>query len=142
MDTNIVVTVISSSTAIVVAAISYWLTKKKEREAEWRKEKLSYYKEYLSALSNKVALSTHETDQKYCIAFNTVGLFSSQTVIEQLHAYQELTKHASNQVDQDEHDKLLSKLILEIRKDLKLKPEDNEKTFSFRLISPYKKTNP
>ncbi len=135
MDSNIVVAIISASAAIVIASITYYTTKQREREAEWRKEKLAHYKEYFSALACNVGKhSNSESRKNYAIAFNTVGLFSSQEVIECLHIYQDLTHLPAEQVPQGEHDKLLSQLVLAIRKDLKLKPRDNRTTFSYKLI--------
>ncbi len=75
--------------------------------------------------------------KKYAIAFNTVGLFASQNVIKCLHNYQDLTRLPPEQVQPDKHDKLLTELVLAIRKDLKLKPSDNVDTFSYKLIASY-----
>lgn len=133
MNINILVAAISAFSAIAVAAITYWASKNRERETEWRKEKLSHYKEYISALSGTVGHgSTPESKKRYALAFNTVGLFASQEVIKCLHNYQELTR--LTQVPQREHDELLTKLVLEIRRDLRLKPKDNESTFNFMVI--------
>lgn len=136
MNATIVVATISALAAILVAAFTFWTTKNKEREAEWRKEKFLHYKEYMSALSDTVGSHSHEAKKRYALAFNTVGLFSSQEVITCLHQYQKLTSRSAAEVPLDEHDKLLTELILAIRKDLKLKPKDNAATFSFKLIAP------
>ncbi|HSH86432.1 MAG TPA: hypothetical protein VK958_04185 [Methylophilus sp.] len=32
---------------LFIAAATYWFTKQKEREAEWRREKLAYYKTFV-----------------------------------------------------------------------------------------------
>ncbi len=49
------VAIISAATAVVVAdvaaGLTYLFTKRREREADWRKLKLDYYNEYVSALS-------------------------------------------------------------------------------------------
>lgn len=49
---------LSGAVAIVVAALTtgstHLLTKKREREAEWRKMKVDLYKEYISALSRQM----------------------------------------------------------------------------------------
>jgi hypothetical protein len=93
METSIIIAAISATTAIVVAAITYYTTKERERDAEWRKEKLTHYKEYFAALAGTVGShATDEARKRYAIAFNTVGLFASQEVIECLHAYQEVTR--------------------------------------------------
>jgi hypothetical protein len=41
MDTPILVAIISAAASLAVAAITFFLTKRKEREAEWRKQKCS-----------------------------------------------------------------------------------------------------
>ena len=51
MNTLALVEVIASATAVIVAALSYFLTKMKEREADWRKWKYEQYKAFLAALS-------------------------------------------------------------------------------------------
>lgn len=40
MGTNVIIVAISSVTAIVVAAFTYYAAKQREREAEWRRENL------------------------------------------------------------------------------------------------------
>jgi hypothetical protein len=116
MDTSIIIVAISSLTAIVVAAITYYTAKEREREAKWRKEKLTHYKEYFAALAGNVGgHATEETRERYAIAFNTVGLFASQEVIERLHAYQEITRLPAGQIRLEEHDKRLTRLVLAIR---------------------------
>ncbi|WP_316674755.1 hypothetical protein [uncultured Tolumonas sp.] len=134
MDNTIVVSIIAASASIVVAAITYWTTKSREREADWRKEKLIHYKEYMSALSGILGSnSSPESKKRYTFAFNSVALFASQQVIECLHQYQELTR--LSQVPLEAHDKLLTNLVLAIRQDLKLNPKDNALTFKFHVIS-------
>jgi hypothetical protein len=143
MDTTIIIAVISALTAIVVAAITYYTTKEREREAEWRKEKLTHYKEYFAALAGTVGgHATDEARKRYAIAFNTVGLFASQEVIERLHDYQEITRLPTGQVPLEEHDKRLTRLVLAIRRDLRLKPGDDSETFSFHMIAPPVKEPP
>ena len=138
MGVSLIIVAISSFTAIAVAAITYYTTKQREREAEWRKEKLAHYKDYFTALSGTIGSDvSYEERERYAIAFNTVGLFASQEVIKCLHAYQEITRLPLAQVPQEEHDKRLTKLVLAVRRDLKLRPNDDVGTFSFQMIAPY-----
>jgi hypothetical protein len=51
MDTPILIAVISAAAAVVVKAISYYFTKMKEREADWRKYNFELYKEFVVSLS-------------------------------------------------------------------------------------------
>jgi len=125
----------------VAVAVGGWfighvLTKSRDRQAEWRKEKLVQYKEYFAALAGVVGSHyNEESSKRYAIAYNTVGLFASQEVIECLHAYQEYTQLDASKVGLDEHDKRLTRLVLAIRRDLHLRPADRVDTFSFHLIS-------
>ena|SRR5712692_6630100 len=136
MNATIIISVISALTAIIVAAITYYTTKYREREAEWRKEKFSQYKQYFAALAETVGANVSEdARQRYAIAFNTVGLFASQDVLECLHFYQELTRLPFEEVPMEEHDKRLTQLVLAVRRDLGLKPTDDAETFSFHLIA-------
>ncbi len=54
MDAPILIAVISAVAGIFASALTFFLTKKKEREAEWRKQKLESYKELLSAMNGVV----------------------------------------------------------------------------------------
>ena len=45
------IAVISAAAAVVVKAISYYFTKMKEREADWRKYNFELYKEFVVSLS-------------------------------------------------------------------------------------------
>jgi len=139
MGASVIIVAISSMTAIIVAALTYYTTKQREREAEWRKEKLAHYKDYFAALAETIG--PHVSDDaraRYCIAFNTVGLFASQDVIKCLHAYQEITRLPYAEVQVGEHDKRLTNLVLAVRGDLRLRPVDDIGTFSFHMIAPYR----
>ena len=126
------------TTAVAIGGwfIGHALTKTRERQAEWRKEKLTHYKEYFTALAGVVGShATDETRKRYAIAFNTVGLFASQEVIERLHAYQEITRLGAGEIPLAEHNRRLTRLVFAMRRDLRLMPHDKEETFSFLLIS-------
>jgi TctA family transporter len=45
MDTPVLVAFISPAAAVIVPALSFYLTKKKEREADWQRAKFELYKE-------------------------------------------------------------------------------------------------
>jgi hypothetical protein len=136
---NFIIVAISSVTAIVVAAFTYYTTKQREREAKWRREKLTHYKDYFAALAETVGEDVSSVARKrYCIAFNTVGLFASQEVINCLHSFQEITRLPHDQIDVAEHDDRLTKLVLAVRRDLKLRPDDDPTSFSFHMIAPYR----
>jgi hypothetical protein len=51
MSAEVITASISGASALLVAVAGYYLTKKRERDAEWRNEKLGYYKIFVSSLS-------------------------------------------------------------------------------------------
>jgi hypothetical protein len=147
MGTNVIIVAISSVTAILVASVggvlAYYTTKRREREAEWRREKLAHYKDYFAALAATIGTNVSDDARaRYCVAFNTVGLFASQEVIDRLHAFQEITRLPHNEIDPTEHDRRLTDLVLAVRRDLKLRPEDDPTTFSFQMIAPHDNGTP
>ena len=86
IDNEIIVKLITAFGAITVVALTYWFTKQREREAEWRKEKFEHYKKFIFSLASSVGPNSDpELKKSYAVAFNTFGLFASQNVIECLH---------------------------------------------------------
>jgi len=64
MDTPLSVAIISAAVAIVVPAISFYLTKSKERQADWQRYKFDLYRELVQSLSGIVGTTQarRETD--------------------------------------------------------------------------------
>jgi hypothetical protein len=134
MDTPILVAVISASASIAVAAVTFFLTKRKEREAEWRKQKLDHYREFLDALSGTVGTdSTPEAQRRWARAANTIGLVASQRVLEALWKFQDSIARSNPNPSIEDHDRKLNQLMLAIRTDLGVTPADDPSHFSFRL---------
>ena len=52
MNEAIVVAIIAASASIVVAALTFFLTKRYELYVQWRNEKMNHYKVLFSALSD------------------------------------------------------------------------------------------
>lgn len=134
MDTPILVAVISAAASIAVAAVTFFLTKRKEREAEWRKQKLEHYREFSDALSGTVGTdSTPEAQRRWARATNTIGLVASQRVLLALRQFQDAIARSNPNPSQEAHDQALNRLMLAIRTDLDITPTDDPATFSFRL---------
>jgi len=51
LDVPITVAIISASAAVVVPSLSFYLTKKKERQADWQRYKFELYKELVQSWS-------------------------------------------------------------------------------------------
>jgi len=119
MNSAVVVEVIASAAAVIVAALSYLFTKMKEREADWRKWKYEQYKEFVSSLSGiVVGDSTPEGQRIFTRACNTLNLIGSAGVLAALRAFRYETGPSNPHRSLAMHDELLSRLIWEIRKDV------------------------
>ena len=126
--------VIAASGALVLAAASYWFTKRREREAELRKEKLDHYKEFAASLSGIISgEDSPEGQRAFAAACNRLNLIAPYSVLQALQAYQIETKVGNASSTLEMHDKLLSALFFEIRRDLGVSPRDRSSTFSVQL---------
>ena len=127
---------IAAAGSVLVAAATYWLTKKQERNAELRKEKLEHYKTFIASLSGILEKESSPEGQKaFALACNNMLLFAPQAVLEALRSFQEETRTSNPNRQNDRHDELLSNLLLEIRKDLRVRPKDEAKIFKAWLWS-------
>jgi len=141
MTVQIVTALIASVSAIILAIASYLFTKSREREAEIRKEKLEHYKELTVCLSGIVhGESTPESQQAYSLIRNKLNLIAPYQVIKALRKYSEATHVENpNRATGKDHDKLLSALFFEIRKDLGVSPKDKSNEFFIGLWASSKK---
>jgi biopolymer transport protein ExbB/TolQ len=134
MTVTILAALIASFGSIAVAGATYWFTKQRERDAEWRKEKLEHYKSFVIALSGTISgESTSEGQRAFARACNNLNLVAPQPVIEALREFREETKISNPNKSMERHDKLLAKLFYEIRRDLKISPSDQPQTFRVGL---------
>ena len=134
MDTAIVVSVIAAASGVIVPAVSFYLTKKKEREADWRKYKFEQYKEFLLSMSGTLGADpTPEGKRSFATACNALHLIGSRGVLVALHALIDGTSSAN--CSRAAHDALLSKLIWEIRQDVGIPGTPEAAEFSARLWS-------
>lgn len=116
--------------AVLVAGVSYLFTKWREREAQWRKVKLEYYKEYTASLSGIIeGEDTIEGQQRFALAKNNLNLVAPQAVLQALDALHQATKKANGAINRELHDRLLSNLFYEIRRDMRISPKDDKATF-------------
>lgn len=134
MSAAIATTVITAMGAVCLATITYWFTKQRERDAEIRKEKLERYKAFVESLSGIIeGESSCEGQRAFATACNNFHLFAPQPAIEALHKFQEASAARNASRSKELHDKRLSELFLEIRKDLNVKPKDVPATFTVWL---------
>lgn len=134
MAAEIVTALIATSGAIVLAGATYWFTKKRERDAELRKEKLEHYKDFVASLSGIISgETTPEGQRTFARACNRLNLIAPQTVVKALQDFQQEIKVGNPSKSIEQHDRLMSKLFYEMRKDLQVTPRDKDTTFVFGL---------
>ncbi|MCE9591654.1 MAG: hypothetical protein K8S99_14150 [Planctomycetes bacterium] len=134
MQTEIATALIAASGAIVLAGASYWFTKKQERDAELSREKLEHYKDFVASLSGIITGESNADGQRaFSRACNKLNLIAPQAVLHALQEFQQEIKASNTQRDTDRHDKLMSRLFYEIRKDLGVVPKDSEMSFKVGL---------
>lgn len=134
MAVEIVAPLIAASGAIVLAGATYWFTKKREGEAELRKEKLEHYKDFVASLSGVISgESTPEEQRAFARACNKLNLVAPQAVIRTLQEYQQEIKITNDNKSDERHDRLMSRVFYEMRKDLQVRPKDEDADFLFGL---------
>lgn len=132
MAAEITTALVAASGALAVAGATYWFTKK--REAELRKEKLEHYKEFVSALSAIVANEGTPDDQRaFARACNKLNLIAPLAVVNALQEFQQEIRASNANKSDERHDRLMSKVFFEMRKDLQVTPADTDMSFVFGL---------
>ena len=134
MAVEFIAPLIAASGAIVLAGATYWFTKKREREAELRKEKLEHYKDFVASLSGVIrGESTPEDQRAFSRACNKLNLVAPHAVIRALQEFQQEIKVTNRTASDERHDRLMSRLFYEMRKDLQIRPKDEDADFVFGL---------
>jgi hypothetical protein len=136
MDSTILVAIITVSGSILVAAITFYLTKSHQLKVEWQHEKLNHYKVLLSSLSDLAVDGTdkEEANKRFALAANTISLVAPQYVITALMNFHDEVKFSNKNRTPERHDQLLRELLLAIRKDIGLSSKDEISSFNFHLI--------
>ena len=136
MSETIIVTIITVSSTILLASLTFYLTKRHELSVQWRNEKLNHYKVLFSSLSDLAVDGTdkNKANMNFALAANTIALAAPQYVIDSLMAFHNEVKFSNPDKSPDRHDKLLIGLLLAVRKDIGLAKGDNGSTFNFHLI--------
>jgi glutathione S-transferase len=130
---DVLIPVIAAIIASAGAIYAIYLTKKKERAAEWRSKKLAYYEEFLGAVSGIVGNAPATAKIRFAHSVNNLHLIGSANVIVALHAFtDEIAKSNSPHRTTEKHDQLWSALVWEIRADLG-DPPGAKSTFGARL---------
>jgi len=130
MNATLITSLLGLIGSLLLAAFTYWSTKRREREAEWRKEKLTYYKAFVESLSGIVEGDDSPEGHKLCAkTTNNLLLFAPQFVIQALNEFRTEIAVSNPNRSRESHDKLLATLLLAIRKDVGVQPADDQSSF-------------
>ena len=134
MDPTITVAIIAGAVSIIVAALSFWLTKRAERLDALQQRKLEHYRELLLAISDLAVdgVDKEEANRRFARAANIVVLVAPPKVITALMAFHDEVKLSTLNRSIEAHDRKLKELLVAIRWSLRL-PFENE-PFDFHLI--------
>jgi hypothetical protein len=133
VDTPVAVAFISAAVAVLAPAISFYLTKKKDREADSQRYKFEKY-QFVNSLSGIVGTdATPEGQRRFAVACNTLHLIASGTVITALHEYQDEISVSNPSRSTERHHALLSRLVRQIRVDLGIPNTPAADEFVFTL---------
>ena len=137
METGVLTALISGSAAIIVAAVTYALTKRREQESAWRDLKLKHYQEYLAALSGVVGTrSTPENRARYADAANKLSLVAPPEVLRALYVFQDEISLKGEARDRGRHVQKLTALMRAMRGDAQTGlTASNESDLDFRLFA-------
>ncbi|AQW29464.1 hypothetical protein ACKZDW_20960 [Ralstonia syzygii subsp. celebesensis] len=104
---------------LLVAVVTYLLTKKREHEADWRKAKLEHYREYIAALSGITeGRSTPTGHARYSDAVNSMALIAPPAVLAAVYAFQDEISCRNTARSDEAHDRLLANVLLAMRRDV------------------------
>jgi hypothetical protein len=135
MDGTVYTALVSGAVALGVVVLSNYYGRKRDHEADWRKMKLEYYREYLLALSRVVGRDSDATAQRrYADAANGLILVAPSNLLIALHAFQNEVRETNKSHDPLKAESLLNVLMRNMRKDCHPQtPKDNQK-FIFRIL--------
>jgi hypothetical protein len=118
----------------LAGVFTFYLSKSAERESEWRKEKLRLYLNFVEALSGITDCEkSPEGEVKFAKACNDLHALACPNVLGALHAYQDKMAISNSSSTPEQKQIALNKLIFEMRRDLKVKPKENESEFQMLL---------
>jgi hypothetical protein len=125
METPIIVAIIAAA----ASAVTFLLTRMKEREAEWRKLRVEQYKELVTSMSEVAGGPTEANRARLALAANHVGLFASPAVLRELTTLLDAVARGET----DNHDQILTALMHAIRDDLQVPGSESREGISFKL---------
>lgn len=121
MSDGLTASLVSAAALVIVAYVTYWLTRRSQDRAAWRTEKLEYYKEFVDALAMNVeGDDTEDTHLALARASNNLLLIAPKSVLQAHHAFREQIGILNKKRNHDLDAPLLADLLNAIRADLEM----------------------
>jgi hypothetical protein len=135
MANQILMAVIVGAIGVASGAISFYLTKRAERQDGLQERKREHYRELLGAISDLAdhSIELAQARSRFANAVNTVALVAPQYVIDSTMAY--YRSLGSRPLDQAELQANFRRLILDLRRSLGLPFEDDRAAFDIELVA-------
>ena len=130
--TALVSGVVALGTVTVTQALTYFFSKKRDHEADWRKKKLEHYIEFIAAFSRAAREGSDLTAQlRYLDAENSLALVAPPSVLIALRVFQDGRNSEDFKHDPRKSEPVLSELIRAMRNDCHPKPPNDSPDFIF-----------
>jgi len=121
--------------ALGAVALTQYLGRKRDHEADWRKMKLEHYKEYIAALSRVVGRDLDANAQRrYADAANSLTLVAPSDVLTALYSFQDGISYSNQSRDSTRNELMLSLLLRNMREDCHPKAPKDKAEFLFRML--------
>jgi hypothetical protein len=136
MHASIAVAVIGAIAGLMTAAMTYAITMRREREADWRKLKLEMYREFTTAMAGMAEGDAGYTEKmRFNVTSNSLHLIASKRAVDAPEAFRQEISASNRNRDGEVHDRLLSRLFWEIRRDLGDVPTERPEDFKVKLYT-------
>jgi hypothetical protein len=138
VSAELLIAIVAPVVALATAVTTFALNEYAKRRADWRQKKFEHYQRLLLALSGHVGNRTvaPKIREEFAESFNSIALIASQEVIACLLEFHDEISERNTSPSREQHDRLLTDLLLAIRKDVGLSSKDHGGSFEFRLIGP------
>jgi hypothetical protein len=135
MDATLITALIAGIVSFFVSVVAHLLTRKRDRESDWRKLKLEAYREYVLALSGVVHQGRDVAAQRrYADAVNSFILIAPPNVLKALYAFQDEISYSNTSKDAGSYEVLFCNLARLMRLDCHPGDPHDATDFVFRTV--------
>jgi hypothetical protein len=143
MDETVFTVLVSGAvalvTVIVTQPLTYFFNRKRDHEADWRKLKLEYYKEFVTAMHNAAkpyadTASENAAKQRYSEASANLHLVAPPNVLTLLNDFHSFLASGGGKSETDKVDAMQSTLMRAMRKDCQPKDPRDPSDLMFKGI--------